>query len=83
MKQIAIVGEKGQVTIPKALRKSLGIHRGTELRFEEHAGLLIVRRIDSQDQMATLVGLGGQNDSDALLTQLRGPAWEHDLDDGK
>ncbi|MBN1960915.1 MAG: AbrB/MazE/SpoVT family DNA-binding domain-containing protein [Deltaproteobacteria bacterium] len=81
MKQIAVVGVKGQVTIPKLLRKRLGISQGTELRFEEVAGALIVKRVATDDPLATLVGLGKPQTTEQLLTQLRGPKWSTDLDD--
>jgi len=37
----ATVSSKGQVTLPKALRDSLGIHAGTRIRFTQtaHGGL--------------------------------------------
>ena len=38
---------KGQVTIPKPLRESLGLEPGQELEFEESEGALIVRRWQS------------------------------------
>jgi len=81
MKTIAIVGARGQITIPKPLRRSLGIRPGTELRFEEREGTLVARRLDAGEPVDLLVGLGGRRaDVDALLTAMRGPAWdpEHD-----
>jgi AbrB family looped-hinge helix DNA binding protein len=40
----ATVSEKGQVTIPKALRNRLGIRPGAVLEFEADHGRLIVRK---------------------------------------
>ena len=83
MKTTALVGEKGQVTIPKALRKSLGIRRGTELRFEERGGTLVATRVDTHDPIVSLVGLGERVSTDAFLAGLRGPTWNAKLDGKK
>ena len=40
----AIVSEKGQVTIPKAIRKRLGITPGVVLDFEASEGTLVARK---------------------------------------
>ena len=72
---------KGQVTIPKPLRRSLGLEPGQELEFEEREGTLIVRRRSPVDPLRQLVGLVGERvDVDAYLEQTRGPRWRTDLD---
>jgi AbrB family looped-hinge helix DNA binding protein len=38
------VTEKGQVTIPKALRDALGIRAGTEVEFERRRDVIVVRK---------------------------------------
>jgi antitoxin PrlF len=40
----AIVSEKGQVTIPKALRDELGLDTGTVLEFHEENGRLVAQK---------------------------------------
>jgi antitoxin PrlF len=40
----AVVSEKGQVTIPKAIRKRLGIGPGVVLDFEASEGRLVARK---------------------------------------
>ena len=40
------VTEKGQVTIPKALRDALGIGAGTEVEFERRKDTIVVRKSD-------------------------------------
>lgn len=40
--QILIVSEKGQITLPQEIRKSLGIKAGTALVAEEEKGKLIL-----------------------------------------
>lgn len=39
------VTEKGQVTIPKELRDSLGIGAGSEVEFERRKDTIIVRKV--------------------------------------
>ena len=74
---------KGQVTIPKPLRDSLGLEPGHELEFEEREGALIVRRRAPVDPLRRLVGLLPNIDVDAYLEETRGPAWQPDLDGGE
>jgi AbrB family looped-hinge helix DNA binding protein len=76
----SIVSEKGQITIPKALRESLGLRAGTELDFKEEGGKLVGRRIERVDPLVKLVGILPGTDVDAVLEQLRGPGWSADLD---
>ena len=69
--------EKGQVTIPKPLRDSLGLEPGQELEFEEQGGTLVVRRVAPSDPLRQLLGLvERRTDVDAHLTETRGPAWQ-------
>lgn len=75
-----IVGEKGQVTIPKRLRDSLGLEPGTVLDFEEANGSLVARRVVKTDPLHELVGMLPRMDVDGALSDLRGPAWRPDLD---
>ena len=72
----AKVGERGKVTIPKRLRRSLGIRAGEELEFEEHDGTLLLRRARGADPIERLIGaIREPNDVDAYLVQSRGRAW--------
>jgi antitoxin PrlF len=77
----AVVSEKGQVTIPKPLRESLALTPGTALEFEEREGLLVGRRVTDHDPLSRLVGLLPRMDVDKALNDLRGPAWDADLDE--
>jgi AbrB family looped-hinge helix DNA binding protein len=74
------VGEKGQVTIPKRLRDSLGIERGTELEFFEEQGRLVARRVVEMDPFSALVGIIDRVDVDAAIDAMRGPAWNVETD---
>jgi len=72
----AVVSEKGQVTIPKKLRDSMGIRPGTVLDFDEECGRLIVRKNiqDIIDDIDSVIGtLKGITDTDAYIDELRGP----------
>jgi AbrB family looped-hinge helix DNA binding protein len=77
----AVVSEKGQVTIPKAVREALGIAPGTELAFEERDGCLVAKRVLNTSPFASLLGMGRGRDTDALLAKLRGPAWMPKVDE--
>jgi len=80
---VSKVSEKGQITIPKPLRDSLGIEAGEELAFEERDGAIVVRRTARSAPVRRLVGLVRERvDVDAYLTDARGPAWTADLDEG-
>jgi len=46
------VGERGQVTIPKELRKRFGISGGDEVVIYEEGGKLIVDRATTRDELA-------------------------------
>ena len=73
--------EKGQVTIPKPLRDSLGLEPGQELEFEEQDGRLVVRRVAPADPLRQLLGLVRERtDVDAFLAETRGPGWQADRD---
>jgi AbrB family looped-hinge helix DNA binding protein len=75
------VSEKGQVTIPKPLRISLGIVEGTELAFEEKGGVLVARPITPVDPIDALRGLAGRGGHvDRFLAKARGPAWSRARD---
>ena len=55
------VTEKGQVTIPKALRDELGIGAGTEVAFERAGDAIVVRKVQ-----------GGSNRGQEMVSRLRG-----------
>lgn len=78
----AVIGEEGQVTIPKALRDSLGLQPGQELEFEERAGALVARRVHRSDPLQDLLGLLTEpRDVDAFLAETRGPGLDDDHGD--
>jgi len=69
----AKVADRGQVTIPKALRERLGIRPGTVLDFHEEAGQLIAQKSVSGDPVDQIFGaLGTGRSTDELVDELRG-----------
>jgi AbrB family looped-hinge helix DNA binding protein len=68
----AIVAERGQVTIPKALRDKLGIRPGTALEFSARNGVLIAAKAQTDPVSAVFGCLGRKLDSDRFVRDLRG-----------
>lgn len=69
----AIVSERGQVTIPKPLRDSLGIRPGQVLNFHEEAGRLVATKANADDPVESVCGiLKLDKSTDELITELRG-----------
>jgi AbrB family looped-hinge helix DNA binding protein len=52
------ISEKGQVTIPKELRRKLGLAAGTVLDFTAERGALIGRKKIQHDAAARWIGTG-------------------------
>jgi len=68
------VSEKGQVTIPKALRDTLGLTAGTMLEFKAANGQLIAQKLLPRDVIAKWRGrarLPGNVSVDEYLKQTR------------
>lgn len=70
----AIVAERGQVTIPKALRDKLGIRPGTALEFTARDGALVAIKAQTDPVSAVFGCLGRKIDTDAFVRSLRGGA---------
>ena len=54
----AILSEKGQVTIPKAIRDDLGLSAGAVLDFTEDQGRIIVKRVMAENPISAWRGRG-------------------------
>ena len=68
----SIVSEKGQVTIPKALRDRLGLGHGQVLDFREQNGCLIAEKLPDRDAVSSVYGiLQPGRGTDGLMTELR------------
>jgi AbrB family looped-hinge helix DNA binding protein len=69
----ATVSEKGQVTIPKALRTSLGLRPGVVLEFEAEAGRLVARKAQATDPLDAAWGILSLDESvDDFIDRVRG-----------
>jgi antitoxin PrlF len=69
----SVVADRGQVTIPQALRKRLGIGPRTVLDFHEENGRLVAVKVPDRDPVARVFGclkLGRR--VDAIVAELRG-----------
>jgi AbrB family looped-hinge helix DNA binding protein len=70
------VSEKGQVTIPKAIRERLGLRPGTVIEFRAENGRLIGTKAIAEDVFRKWRGRGrlpGGLSVDAYLGRSRGP----------
>lgn len=76
MNNRATVSEKGQVTIPKALRDRLGYRPGTVLELIEQDGKLVATKAMTEDVFRKWRGRGklpAGDTVDAYLTSIRDP----------
>lgn len=67
------VSEKGQITIPKALRDRLGIRAGQVLEVREEHGRLVLRKrpeVSRTDRVYGILDLG--KSTDEIMRELRG-----------
>ena len=72
----ATVAERGQITLPKAVRDALGLTKGTQLTVELDGGRIILRK-NVGDAIARLRGrfkLPPGVTSDDIMRELRGRA---------
>lgn len=70
----AVVAERGQVTIPKALREKLGIRPGTTLVFDAANGTLVARKAETDPVSAVFGCLRPRADTDRFVVKIRGRA---------
>ena len=69
----SVVAERGQVTIPQALRRRLGIGPRTVLDFHEENGKLVAVKVADKDPVARVFGcLKLDRKVDAIVAELRG-----------
>ena len=73
----ATVAERGQITLPKAVRDALGLTKGTQLKVEHEGGRIILRK-NVDDALSRLRGrfklAEGHTSTDDALRALRGRA---------
>ena len=69
----ARVSEKGQMTIPKAVRTRLGIRPGQLMDVREEGGRLIASKMAGEDRVQRVFGiLKGHGSTDRFIEELRG-----------
>ncbi len=67
------MSERGQVTIPKALRERLGITEGQVLDFTAEGGRLVASKLVERDPVDAVYGiLNRPGSTDDALVELRG-----------
>jgi AbrB family looped-hinge helix DNA binding protein len=65
--------EKGQITVPKAVRERLGLRPGDQLDVDEENGRLVARKLSPVDPVTSIYGTLKLNRStDELMRELRG-----------
>jgi AbrB family looped-hinge helix DNA binding protein len=72
----ATVAERGQITLPKAVRDALGLTKGTRLKVELDGGRIVLRK-DVSDTLSKLRGrirLPPGVTTDDVMRELRGRA---------
>ena len=70
-----VVSEKGQITIPKAVRTRLGIKPGQVLDVHEEGGRVVMSKLVPADRVERVFGiLKLERDTDRVIEALRGPA---------
>ena len=72
----ATVAERGQITLPKAVRDALGLVKGTKLKVELIDGRIVLRK-DVEDALSRVRGrfkLAEGKTTDDVMRELRGRA---------
>src|SRR5918993_2126334 len=73
----AIVAERGQITLPKAVRDALGLTKGTQLKVELDGGCIILRK-NVDEALSRLRGrfrlAEGHTSTDEAMRAIRGRA---------
>jgi AbrB family looped-hinge helix DNA binding protein len=73
----ATVAERGQITLPKAVRDALGLTKGTKLKVELEGGRIVLRK-DVGDALSRLRGrfklAEGFSSTDEAMRAIRGRA---------
>jgi antitoxin PrlF len=72
----ATVAERGQITLPKAVREKLGLTKGMKLKVEIDGGRIILRKdvSDALSRLRGLIKLPPGVSTDDVMRELRGRA---------
>lgn len=79
----ATVAERGQITLPKAVRDALGLSKGTILKVELEGSRIVLRKSvdDAVSRARGRFRLEGFDDTDAAMRAVRGqPAADVETD---
>jgi antitoxin PrlF len=68
----AKVTSKGQITIPKSVRDRLGLRPGEEIAFQEHDGVMQIRKVLRESPFDAWAGFLRNADVDSTVEELRG-----------
>ena len=74
MKEQAKITSKGQVTVPKRIRQSLGVEPGDSILFEEHGDEVVVRPVRKKNPFEKYRGIGNPgigSGREAVLREFR------------
>ena len=67
------VSERGQITIPKAVRERLGIRPGQVLEVREQDGAIVAYKAATVDPLQAVTGIiETDRDTDELIEEMRG-----------
>lgn len=80
----AIVAERGQITLPKAVRDALGLTKGSVLKVELEGSRIVLRKSvdDAISRARGRFRLDGFESSDAAIEAVRGHVAEASAGDG-
>ena len=72
----ATVAERGQITLPKAVRDALGLSKGTRLKVELDGGRIVLRKevSDTLSKLRGRIKLPPGVTTDDVMRELRGRA---------
>jgi antitoxin PrlF len=72
----ATVAERGQITLPKAVRDALGLTKGSKLKVELEGGRIVLRKdvSDALSRMRGRIKLPPGTTTDDVMRELRGRA---------
>lgn len=78
----ATVAERGQITLPKAVRDALGLTKGSVLKIEVEGGCIILRKHvdDAISRVRGRFKLDGFSSTDEAMRAIRGRAPGDPLD---
>lgn len=78
----ATVAERGQITLPKAVRDALGLKKGTQLKVELEGSRIILKKSvdDAISRARGRFKLAGFDSTDEALRAIRGRAPGDPLD---